>query len=69
MSAPRAATRILRADFADAAHGRALVALLASLATGEPATISHLKLYCQMMPSVAAGIWIIANLVGNHLLD
>jgi hypothetical protein len=36
--------------------------------TGEPATMDHLRRYCVVMSSVAVGLWILANLVGNHWL-
>jgi hypothetical protein len=37
--------------------------------TGEPATPEQLKRYVTILIPVTAAIWVIANIVGNHVLD
>jgi hypothetical protein len=37
--------------------------------TGEPATFQQLKRYVMMLILVTAAIWVVANLVGNHVLN
>jgi hypothetical protein len=63
----------------DAAYG-AVVALMvggrwmeqrsgaATTVTGDPATIEHSKRYVRILLPVAAGAWVAANVLGNHLL-
>jgi len=36
---------------------------------GQPATFEQLKRYVAILMAVAAGVWIVANLLGNHLLQ
>lgn len=36
--------------------------------TGEPATIEHFKRYVRILLPGAVGAWVIANVLGNHLL-
>jgi hypothetical protein len=36
--------------------------------TGEPATPEQLKRYVTILVPVTAGVWVIANVVGNHVL-
>ncbi len=40
----------------------------AMTATGEPATAAHFRRYVQILLPLAAAAWIIANIVGNHVL-
>ncbi len=37
-------------------------------ATGEPATKEHLTRYVRILLPLAAGIWVLANVLGNHVL-
>lgn len=37
-------------------------------ATGEPATRAHLRRYGILVLTVGLGIWIVANVIGNHWL-
>lgn len=41
----------------------------ATTAAGDPATPAHLRHYLLLLPAAAVVIWLIANLVGNHLLN
>lgn len=64
---------------ADVAYG-AVVALMvggrwmeqrsgsATTAAGEPATAEHYKRYVRTLLPIAAGAWVAANVLGNHLL-
>jgi hypothetical protein len=36
---------------------------------GEPATSEHLKRYVTILIPVTAAVWVVANLVGNHVLN
>ncbi len=40
----------------------------AMTATGEPATEEHLTRYVQILLPLAAGVWVLANVLGNHVL-
>jgi hypothetical protein len=40
----------------------------ATTLTGEPATSEQLKRYVTILIPAAAALWVIANLVGNHVL-
>lgn len=35
-------------------------------ATGEPATREHLRRYIVLILTIGLGVWIVANLIGNH---
>ncbi|MFH1417304.1 MAG: hypothetical protein ABII12_03345 [Planctomycetota bacterium] len=37
-------------------------------ATGEPATVEHYKRYVRVLLPLAAGVWVAANVLGNHIL-
>jgi hypothetical protein len=37
-------------------------------AMGEPATTTHLYRYTLAAPLIALGVWVIANVIGNHWL-
>jgi len=41
----------------------------ATTSRGEPATPEHLKRYVTVLIPVMAAVWVIANLVGNHVLN
>lgn len=36
---------------------------------GEPATLEQLKRYVTILLAVAVAVWIVANLLGNHVLN
>jgi len=36
--------------------------------TGEPATPEQFKRYMTLLPPLAAAVWIVANVLGNHVL-
>jgi hypothetical protein len=40
----------------------------ATTLTGEPATLAQCRRYMTLLPPLAAGVWIVANVVGNHVL-
>jgi hypothetical protein len=40
----------------------------ATALTGEPATPEQFKRYMTFLPPLAVAVWIIANVVGNHVL-
>jgi hypothetical protein len=40
----------------------------ATLATGEPATWDHFRRYIGVLLPLAAVVWVVANIVGNHIL-
>lgn len=40
----------------------------AQTATGEPATAAHVQRYILITLAVGAGVWVFANLLGNHWL-
>lgn len=40
----------------------------ATTATGEPATVGHFKRYVRVLLPLAAGVWVAANVLGNHIL-
>ncbi len=40
----------------------------AMTATGEPATVEHFRRYVRVLLPLAAGIWAVANVLGNHVL-
>lgn len=40
----------------------------ATTATGEPATVRHFKRYIRTLLPLAVGVWIAANVVGNHFM-
>lgn len=40
----------------------------AMTATGEPAGADHFKRYARVLLPLAAGVWIAANVLGNHIL-
>jgi hypothetical protein len=40
----------------------------AQTSTGEPATAAHLRKYAVVTIVVGLGVWIVANLLGNHWL-
>jgi hypothetical protein len=37
--------------------------------TGTPATDEHLRRYLRAAPAVAAGVWLVANIIGNHVIS
>jgi len=37
-------------------------------ATGEPAGVGHFKRYVRVLLPLAAGVWVTANVLGNHIL-
>ncbi len=41
---------------------------VATTVTGEPATVAQCKRYVALLLLVAAATWIVANLLGNHVL-
>ena len=41
----------------------------ATLTTGDPATWEHFRRYVRALVGVALGIWVTANVVGNHVLS
>ena len=40
----------------------------ATALTGEPATPEQFKRYMTLLPPLAVAVWLIANVVGNHVL-
>ncbi len=40
----------------------------AMTATGDPATEAHLTRYVQILLPLAAVVWVVANVLGNHVL-
>jgi hypothetical protein len=40
----------------------------AMTATGEPATEEHLTRYVRILLPLAAGVWVVAKVLGNHVL-
>jgi hypothetical protein len=36
---------------------------------GQPATPAHLRHYLQTTVPLGVGMWVVANVIGNHLLD
>jgi hypothetical protein len=40
----------------------------AQTATGEPATAAHVGRYTRMLLLFAAAVWVVTNVVGNHLI-
>ncbi len=40
----------------------------AMTATGEPATEEHLRRYVRVLLPLTAGVWVVANVLGNHVL-
>jgi hypothetical protein len=38
-------------------------------ATGEPATADHLRRYALAFGTIGVGIWLVANLAGDHLMN
>ncbi len=36
-------------------------------ATGEPAAMIHFRRYAWIVLGIGLGLWIVANLIGNHL--
>jgi hypothetical protein len=38
-------------------------------ATGEPATLAHLRRYTLVALLLGLAVWVVANLVGNHWLN
>jgi hypothetical protein len=40
----------------------------ATTLAGDPATPEQLKRYMTLLPPLAAGVWIVANVVGNYVL-
>ena len=40
----------------------------AMTSTGEPATAGHFKRYVRALLPLAAGVWVVANVLGNHIL-
>ena len=41
----------------------------ATTMNGEPSTLEHCKQYTIVLLMVAAGVWVGANLLGNHILN
>lgn len=37
-------------------------------ATGKPATVEHFRRYVRVLLPLAAGVWVVANVLGNHVL-
>jgi hypothetical protein len=63
----------------DAAFGAVVVLMLlarrvefrsgsATSLTGEPATPAAYRCYMTLLPVLAAAVWIVANVLGNHIL-
>lgn len=40
----------------------------AQTATGEPATAAQVHRYARVLLLIAAGVWVVTNVVGNHLI-
>ncbi len=40
----------------------------ATTVSGEPTTPAQFRRYVTFLPPVAAGMWILANIIGNHVL-
>ncbi len=40
----------------------------ATTATGEPATVEHTRRYTRVLVPAAVGVWVAANVLGNHVL-
>ena len=64
---------------ADAAYATVLVFMIggrwieqrsgvATTVTGQPATVQHFKRYLRALVPAAVGLWIAANVLGNHVL-
>lgn len=40
----------------------------AMTSTGQPATVEHFRRYVRVLLPLAAGVWVAANVLGNHIL-